>query len=910
MNARRGADRALALDPWPAAAVAGTLLALLVPMVLPPGLPAQGTAARRDSQPVAPAVRTLAAALADTVPMFRAEVVDPTDTTAQPVMIELRIGRLARATVPAYRVRTEALIPLTQFLQMAEILFSLTPEGHLDGTVDPGGIALRVDARSDTLAFGARRLTIDPAFKRFEDNELFVGAERLADLLGLRITVDWNELVVSVVDASGLPIGRRLQREAAREAFLRRRGAGGAERVLGLDRTRWGGVVLDYSLFLPSTAPLDGGAYTGSVGADVLGGSFEAAAFSRSGIESGDVRLEASWSGVWRDSRLVRQLSVGDALSTGPRLRPLQGVSITNSPYVRPSLVGSYRYGGRIEPGWVVEAYRGGQLVAFDSADASGAYGFELPSYYGENPVDLVAYGPFGEVRSFNQTYRVLTQLLPAGQFEYGISAGDCRATLCDATANLDLRYGMSRRWTVRAGLEQLWRDTVPDLTQPYAAISGTPVHALAVNVEALARGFARAAVNVEPSLHLRVAGDIAAYEPDTRGPALTPQGRLREWGLAGFVRPIPSYTSFYVEGGVRRTTSTAGSFTQGRVGVSYQAAQVRFLPYLRMERTTPVGGAATQRSFAGLNVFMLPRLWWNSFWGTLWARGDFEMEDGQGLRTAAAIVGRELWEGVRLEAGARYQRELGGTSLVVTLQTYLPGARTTTAIDAPSRGTATGSFLLQGSAVYNETAGVVGFTPGPSIQRGGLAGRVFIDDNANGRWDAGESPAGDVRVRVGNYSAMSDSSGSFRVWGLLPFEPVLMTIDSLSIASPLLVPAFGSASVAPSPNRFRTVDIPLVHAGVVEGRVQLRTPLGEREIGGASVIFTNRATGQRQAVVTFSDGAFYMLGVRPGEYDVAVDQRILDAYGARGDVARVTIGPDGRLLGAALVELLLIAER
>lgn len=873
-----------------------------------PALAAQGTlaAAMRDTQP-APSPLTVAAALADTLLVFRADAIDPNDTTPQAVMVELRIGRLARATVPAYRVRTEALVPLTQFLQMAEMLFSLTPEGRLEATVDPGRVALIVDARSDTLLFGARRLPIDREFKRFEDNELYVGAERLADLLGLRITVDWNELVVTVVDASTLPIGRRLQREATREAFLRRRSAAAAERVLALDRTRWGGVVLDYSLFLPSTAPFDGGAYSGTLGADAFGGSLEGAVYSRSGIESGQVRLEGSWSGVWRDSRWVKQLSVGDGFATGPRVRQLQGVSVTNSPYVRPSLVGSYRYTGRLEPGWVVEAYRSGQLVAFDSADALGGYGFELPAYYGENPIDVVAYGPFGEIRSFNQTYRVLAQLLPARQFEYGLSFGDCRSTLCDATGNLDLRYGVSRHWTVRSGLEQLWRDTVPDLTQPYVSIAGTPVHALAVEVEGLAQGFARAAVNVEPSLNLRVAADAAVFDPDTRGPALTPEGRLREWGLAGFVRPMPAVGSFYVEGGLRQTTSRAGGFTQSRVGASYQAAQVRFLPYLRLERTTPSGGAAMQRSFAGLNVVMLPRLWWNSFWGTLWARGDIEMENRRGLRTAAAVVGRELWEGVRVEVGARYQRELGGTSLVATLQTYLPGARTTTAVDAPPRGTATGSFLLQGSAVYNETARGVAFTPGPSIQRGGLTGRVFVDDNNNGHWDADEPAAAGVRVRVANYSAVSDSSGAFRVWGLLPFEPVLMTIDTLSIESPLLVPAFASASVAPSPNRFRIVDIPLVHAGIVEGRVRLITPDGERELGGVSVVLTERASGARQAVVSFSDGGFYVLGIRPGVYDVAVDPRVLGAFGATMEAAEVTVGPDGALIGPALIELRLV---
>jgi hypothetical protein len=410
--------------------------------------------------------------------------------------------------------------------------------------------------------------------------------------------------------------------------------------------------------------------------------------------------------------------------------------------------------------------------------------------------------------------------------------------------------------------------------------------------------------VNFEPSLNLRVAGDFTVYDEGTTGPALTPPGRLREYGLGGYVRPIPGVSSFSLDASLRHTAGTVGDFTIGRVGASVQGDQLRLIPYLRTERTAPQAGPATSRSFVGVNAFVLPRLWMGSFLGSLWARGDAEFEEGVGLRTAAAVVGRELSEGVRLEVGTRYQRELGGLSLVATLQTYLPGARTTTAVDAPSGRPATGSFLLQGSAVYNEGARRVGFTPGPSIQRAGLSGRVFLDENANGQWDAGESVVSDVRVRLGNHTAVSDSNGVFRVWELIPFEPVLMMVDTLSIESPLVVPAFATASVIPSPNRFRTVDVPLVRSGVVEGRVLLDGPGGARELGGASVIITHVVTGVRQAVVTFSDGGFYVLGIKPGEYDIAVDPRVLAAFGGTVAPVRIRVAPDGSIEGPAMVEL------
>ena len=68
---------------------------------------------------------------------------------------------------------------------------------------------------------------------------------------------------------------------------------------------------------------------------------------------------------------------------------------------------------GHLGPGWEVEAYRGGRLVAFDSVDGLGQFSIDVPVQYGENPVDFIAYGPFGEVREFNQTYRIVGNVLP-----------------------------------------------------------------------------------------------------------------------------------------------------------------------------------------------------------------------------------------------------------------------------------------------------------------------------------------------------------------------------------------------------------------------------------------------------------------------------------------------------------------
>ena len=218
--------------------------------------------------------------------------VAPRDTTPEAVVIELRIGRITGTTVQAYRVRSEVLLPLSQFFQLVEIRHRLTPEGRLEATVDPGNLAIVIDPRSDSMQYGDRRVRIEREFIRYESAELYVGSERLGDLLGVMFAVDWSDLTATVIDPSSLPIARRLRREAARDAYLRRPDGLRADVTLGLQRPSWDGVVVDYSLFSPSNDPLAGSTYGFGLGADVGGGSLEMLAQSVGPAEQGRLHID------------------------------------------------------------------------------------------------------------------------------------------------------------------------------------------------------------------------------------------------------------------------------------------------------------------------------------------------------------------------------------------------------------------------------------------------------------------------------------------------------------------------------------------------------------------------------------------------------------------------------------------
>jgi len=829
--------------------------------------------------------------------------VAPQDTTPEAVVIELRIGRVTGTTVQAYRVRSEVLLPLSQFFQLVEVRHRLTPDGRLEATVDPGNVRIVIDPRSDSMQYGARRVRIEHEFIRYESAELYVGSERLGDLLGVMFAVDWSDLTATVIDPGSLPIARRLRREAAREAYLRRPDGMRADLTLGLQRPSWDGVVVDYSLFSPSSDPLAGSTYGFGLGADVGGGSLEMLAQSVGPAEQGRLHIDGSWTGVWRENRGVKQLRFGDVASTGPRSRALEGVSITNAPFVRPSLIGSLRYGGSLEPGWSVEAYRGGDLVAYDSADASGGFSMALPVRYGENPVDFVAYGPFGEIREFNRTYRVLSELLPARRFEYGLSGGRCPqpSFICNATTNLDLRFGATARWTVQGGLDQYWRDSLPDRTHPYAALVGNPSNAWAIQSEVVGAGLVRGALRYEPSVDLRLEGEYVHFTRDSASVLAVP-GRRAQWTFTGFFRPKTSQGFFFFEGRFERISTDAGALTRTRLGASLQTDEMRFLPYVRTEhgQTTTGLSGVNNREYAGLATFLMPQARWGRFLSQTLVRTNAEIERQAGLVSWSAFAAHPLARGVRVEVGANWLRGDAGLTYTVTVTSYFSALRAVTSMIAPSGQPASATQFLQGSVLWDRRTDRLGVAPGPSLERSGLSGHVFMDLNANGIRDVGEPAVADARVLVGSMSANTDSSGAYHVWDLVPFEPVIVSLDSVSLDSPLLVPLFARTSIVPGPNRFRSLDIPVVAAGVIEGRV-LRNNAG---VGGVTLILTDRRTGTGRSLVTFNDGAFYLMGVKPGDYELRVDEQVLDALAVDAEPVRFSLAPTANGIGRSDLEV------
>ncbi len=382
--------------------------------------------------------------------------------------------------------------------------------------------------------------------------------------------------------------------------------------------------------------------------------------------------------------------------------------------------------------------------------------------------------------------------------------------------------------------------------------------------------------------------------------------GRSSQWTLSGFLRPVPRWTGTFIEASLDRIAARTGDLTSGRLGVSFQAAEVRLIPSFRFQQDRPAAGESQDRFFYGVNSFVLPRPGLGPVLGRMTFRTTLEVEDGVGVASASAFAGLPLARGLRAEAGASWSRGMRGTGLTFLLAAELPTVRSYTTVSAGGGRPASATQYVQGSIIYDPARRSLDLAHGPALERGGVAGRVYLDLDANGHFDPGDRPVPGVRVVVGQSWSLSDSTGVYRVWDLVPFEPTLVAVDSSTVPSPLWVPAFAAASVEPSPNRYRDLDIPLAPGGVIEGRV-VRGGTGAAAPGGVVLALTRQDTRETRTLTTFSDGTFYGMGIRPGEWELAVDRNSLAVLGARAEPLRFTMLPDAE--GATVSGLELVLE-
>jgi hypothetical protein len=291
---------------------------------------------------------------------------------------------------------------------------------------------------------------------------------------------------VMVVDSEQpLPFIQAIERES-RAARLR------PERERG-DLSAYPQAAQPYAMFrLPSVDVVARTDYRSGAGTSRLNTKYEVFASGEVAKASFDLRLASDEEGVPESLRLrayrmdpdggmlgplkATQIIAGDVdmlsgdLAGAPGVG--RGVFISNRPLQRSNRFGTHVLRGTLPLGWDAELYRNGQLLAFQGDSPDGRYEFEVDLVFGNNLLEVVLYGPQGQIRRETQTIPVGQGAVSPGKMEYwvgvierehdlisfgrpppGIRLGEGWQYAAGA------QYGLDRRTVVGANLHSLFLD-------------------------------------------------------------------------------------------------------------------------------------------------------------------------------------------------------------------------------------------------------------------------------------------------------------------------------------------------------------------------------------------------------------------------------------------------------------------
>jgi hypothetical protein len=506
-----------------------------------------------------------------------------------------------------------------------------------------------------------------------------------------------------------------------------------------------------------------------------------------------------------------------------------RGIAVTNRPFYTPASFDRTRFEGELPAGWEAEVYRNDQLLAFAPSSNDQRYQFEdVQLLYGDNRIDIVLYGPHGQIRTRSETVNIGQDNVPAGKTWY---------------------------W---AGISQPGRDLVDfsqrgeDPNQPVAQATVALSHGIdtRTSVSLLVQGVEledERLTFVEGSVRRSVGRalvEVAAARDSQGGTAARAQVLARLGGVSLSAEAVAA-RDFRIDGRERQTLREArlsadAPLKLGRTTIPAHA-DVR---YTERGDGTRYLEAATRLS-SNINRFNLA--------GDLRYRRQLGSSTGgpdPPTNVEGSLIGSGRVGDVRIRGSANWELQPQARFKTAEMSAYWSASHSADyegalAYDAEvqvarARLTHIRRFETMAVAVTGEAASdgalAIGFNLNFSLDSsrgfglsrqtlanaGAIRARVFRDLNDNGRRDLGEPFEKGALITTGARLAErnTDEGGQVLIPGLANYVPVTVGIDTSSLPDPMLAPRKALQVVVPRPGVAAEVDIALVGAGDIEGAI------------------------------------------------------------------------------------------
>jgi len=792
-------------------------------------------------------------------------------------------------------------LPLGLLSELLEFAITVDAQaGRADGWFIRDNRLFSLNASRGEVVIDGKRRSFDPGLLLREPDDIYVDTRLLTRWFPIDLRVDMPNLRLRVSSREPLPMKERLEREVRRSALQSSRFVPPSydripvpRRIVSIPTvdlsseysTDWtpgesSDRQLQYNLLATNDL-----LYMNS---EVFLGGFAADYLTDARIRLD--RIEPEGYDLWRVP--VRSASLGDISSpsvpliASPSLG--RGGLLSNQRVDQPDEFDRITLVGELPLGWEVELLRNGILIDFRQSRADGRYEFaDVQLVFGINVLRLNFFGPQGQRREDVRQIHVGTDQLRPGEWTYKVSLNEHNERVFSGVGNSSadpaLRgrarrlfsgtMGVNRNLTIGANVASL--PVEDDRTHYFGAnalwsYGGALWRIDAVNQ--LERGWA------------------------TR---LSAQGTYAGFSLFGEHNVFNDYFS-------ERAKGAEGNFFTSKSKLRAEGGVL--LPWIRHQIVVSLEGNREERESGAKITNVTNRISGGLFRATVsnnigWTLNEANEETDEILNGQLLIGGRIRPLQLRGEINylALPEGELSSGQVTVewpvSQQITGRGSVQHRLIPEPTTSYTAGynvrlgigfiglnlqyvdSGTLNGLLTYSASIGPEPRKRRPwidSVQRAGsgsFRGRAYLDQNANGVFDEGDSPMEGVRFRINSIPsrAATDAAGDAFLKGLPVYRLTNVTVDTQSLDDPFLTPLKPGVALVARPGSFAEHEFAIVTTGEVDGTVFRVFGDSASPVSGAIVQLVDERGNIVREVRSAFDGFYLLDFVPPGKYEVRI---------------------------------------
>ncbi|MDP2187661.1 MAG: hypothetical protein Q8J69_03160 [Sphingobacteriaceae bacterium] len=765
------------------------------------------------------------------------------------------------------------------------------------------------------------------------ETDLYLSPDLFKDIFGLDFTVNAYALMLSLKSERLTPVEEKLKRQSVRQRIKNE----APENILKefpmshpRRRALFAPGMLDYNVGINSSPGYSQLNYNLIGGMELLGGDIQG---NLSGYQNKDFS-DFSFNGLrWRyvfkggldalRNPIISDITAGQIGVLGPYGGSVRGLSISNTPIVPRRVLDVFAVEGFTVPDSEVELLIGNQLVDFTRADELGYYRFTTPLTYGTIRIGIRIYTPQGEVIMEDRQLQIPFTFVPRGMFNYSLQAGYQEDIFRD-TVSSDIighgsfSYGLTNNITLRAGIDRRF-DSLGVQYTPYGSASIRLFDQYLFNIDLLPNTFVRATASVFYANNTSLNVQFSDFQNVSFNPEFTTNRASRE-ASANYYVPFNIFGRVSgFRAGIEQLWYNTGEDRRMNFDLNTRFGPiVTRLNYREELLIRPNRVINPQRLITGAFTYTIPRtpgvpVFVRGMFFRVQLRHDMKQLDATAL--GSFQFSQTVFKKGRLTLG--FDRDFANKAnlIQVALLYDFNAFRSSTQTSVRQKGPYAEPNFTQnfsGSFGADLRNGMILATNRDQVGRAGVTVRMFIDDNANGKFDKGEEIVPARAVRLDQSATMlQGKDGLLRITQLQSYWTYRLTVDQSALPDATLAPLVEKFSFVADPNRFKLIDIPLYRTGTIEGMVYRDRGAGmlDPQPGLRLKLARNGDHEGATTIRTYADGSFYAHGLIPGNYTLLVDSMQLKFMNVvqRPDTLKFTILPlpDGHWIDTLEIRLI-----